>query len=58
MTIIVKFSCGVAGSGDKSNQELGNWAGFDPAKVPGNAHRAVVSWYGGTANLNESQIPD
>jgi len=39
------------------NYKLGNWAGFDRAKATDNAHRAAVAWYGGTANLNESQIP-
>jgi DNA/RNA endonuclease G (NUC1) len=39
------------------NYELENWAGFDRAKGEDNAHRAAVAWYGGTANLNESEIP-
>ncbi|WP_293120760.1 DNA/RNA non-specific endonuclease [Okeania sp. SIO1I7] len=40
-----------------NNQEFGSWAGFDSAKASDNPHHAAVSWYGGTANLNESQIP-
>jgi DNA/RNA endonuclease G (NUC1) len=39
------------------NYELKDWAGFDRTKGTDNAHRAAVAWYGGTANLNESQIP-
>ncbi|MDY6807209.1 MAG: DNA/RNA non-specific endonuclease, partial [Cyanobacteriota bacterium] len=39
------------------NYELKDWAGFDRAKEQDNAHRAAVAWYGGTADVNESQIP-
>jgi DNA/RNA endonuclease G (NUC1) len=50
---------GAPGKPDRAdiNYELENWAGFDRAKGEDNAHRAAVAWYGGTANLNESQIP-
>ena len=40
------------------NQELEKWAGFDSAKESDHPHRAAVSWYAGTANLNESHVSD
>ena len=41
-----------------NNQELEKWAGFDPAQESDHPHRAAVSWYAGTANLNESHVSD
>ena len=45
-------------TGVDNNQKLEQWAGFDPAQESDHPHRAAVSWYGGTANLNESHVSD